>query len=112
MLYFIPIKSQQRIVFALFFLITCFGFGQQVQLDSNFNSSDNGLLGDGFDKEVDKIISLSDGGYIAFGSFTQFNRKPVNSIVKLTAKGELDLSFNPNQSGADNTIKEVVVQSD
>jgi uncharacterized delta-60 repeat protein len=55
---------------------------------------------------------LPDGGYIAFGSFTQFNGISVNGIVKLTAKGNLDLTFNPSQSGPDNTVKDVVVLSD
>lgn len=75
---------------------------------------DSGYLtaGVGFDKAVDKIIPLADGGYIAFGGFTQFNGKPINNIVKLTTIGELDTAFNPNQTGADNTVKEVLVQPD
>jgi uncharacterized delta-60 repeat protein len=31
-------------------------------------------------------------------------------IVKLSAKGELDTTFNPNQTGPDNTVKEILVQ--
>ncbi len=75
---------------------------------------DSGYLtaGVGFDKAVDKIIPLADGSYIAFGSFTQFNGKPINNIVKLTTIGELETNFNPNQTGADNSVKEVLVQPD
>jgi uncharacterized delta-60 repeat protein len=75
---------------------------------------DSGYLtaGVGFDKAVDKIVPLGNGSYIAFGSFTQFNGKPVNRIAKLTANGELDSTFNPNQSGFDSTVKEVIVQPD
>lgn len=109
MLYFSQFQPQIRVVYMLFFFLSIFGYGQNVQVDPNFNSFDQGLLGTGFDKEVDKIISLPDGGYIAFGSFTQFNGISVNGFVKLTAKGNLDLTFNPNQSGPDNTVKDVVV---
>ena len=112
MLYFSQFQPQIRVACALFFFLSFFGYGQNVQVDASFNSFDNGLLGTGFDKEVDKIISLPDGGYIAFGSFTQFNGISVNGIVKLTAKGNLDLTFNPSQSGPDNTVKDVVVLSD
>lgn len=112
MLYFSQFQPKIRVACALFFFLSFFGYGQNVQVDTNFNSFDNGLLGTGFDKEVDKIISLPDGGYIVFGSFTQFNGISVNGIVKLTAKGNLDLTFNPNQSGPDNTVKDVVVLSD
>lgn len=112
MLYFSQFQPKIRVACALFFFLSFFGYGQNVQVDASFNSFDNGLLSTGFDKEVDKIISLPDGGYIAFGSFTQFNGISVNGIVKLTAKGNLDLTFNPNQSGPDNTVKDVVVLSD
>jgi uncharacterized delta-60 repeat protein len=75
---------------------------------------DSGYLtaGVGFDKAVEKVIPLTDGTFIAFGSFTQFNGQPINNIVKLTPKGELDNSYNLNQTGADNTVKEVLVQPD
>ena len=112
MLYFSQFQPKIRVACALFFFLSFFGYGQNVQVDASFNSFDNGLLSTGFDKEVDKIISLPDGGYIAFGSFTQFNGISVSGIVKLTAKGDLDLTFNPNQSGPDNTVKDVVVLSD
>jgi uncharacterized delta-60 repeat protein len=112
MLYFSQIKPQAWVACALLFFLSFFGYSQKVQVDPNFNTFDKGLSGSGFDKEVDKIISLPDGGYIAFGSFTQFNGIPVNGFVKLTAKGELDLSFNTNQSGPDNTVKDVVVLPD
>lgn len=77
------------------------------QLDSTYLTA-----GVGFDKTVEKVIPLAEGSLIAFGSFTQFNGKSVNRIVKLTPKGELDTTFNPNQTGADSTVKEVMVQPD
>lgn len=81
---------------------------------SKIGELDSGFLtaGVGFDKAVDKVISLDDGSFLAFGSFTQFNGKSINRIVKLTAKGELDTTFNPNQLGANSTVKEVLVQPD
>ncbi len=81
---------------------------------STIGELDSGYLtaGVGFDKAVDKMVPLGNGSYIAFGSFTQFNGKPVNRIAKLTANGELDTTFNPNQSGFDSTVKEVIVQPD
>ena len=81
---------------------------------STVGELDSGYLtaGVGFDKAVDKIVPLADGSYIAFGSFTQFNGKQVNRMAKLTANGELDTTFNSNQSGFDNTVKEVVVLPD
>ncbi len=73
---------------------------------------DSGYLtaGVGFDKAVEKVIPLTDGSFIAFGSFTQFNGNSINRIVKLSGKGELDTTFNPNQTGPDNTVKEILVQ--
>ncbi len=65
--------------------------------------------GVGFDKTVNKLIPLSNGSCIAFGSFTHFNGKLVNRIAKLNSDGELDTTFNPNQLGPDNTVKEVLV---
>ena len=112
MLYLSPIELKKAIAFGLLYLFSCFGFSQKVQVDSNFNLYDNGLTGGGFDKEVDKIISLADGGYIVFGSFSQFNGTPINNIVKLTAKGYLDLTFNPNQTGPDDSVKDVVALPD
>jgi uncharacterized delta-60 repeat protein len=75
---------------------------------------DSGYLtaGVGFDKAIEKIIPLADRSYIAFGGFSQFNGNPMNKIAKLTANGELDTSFNFNQVGANNTVKEVLVQPD
>lgn len=81
---------------------------------STVGELDSGYLtaGVGFDKAVDKIVPLVNGSYIAFGSFTQFNGKSINRMVKLTSKGDLDTTFNPNQSGFDNTVKEVMVLPD
>lgn len=81
---------------------------------STVGELDSGYLtaGVGFDKAVDKIVPLVNGSYIVFGSFTQFNGKSINRMVKLTSKGDLDTTFNPNQSGFDSTVKEVVVQPD
>jgi hypothetical protein len=62
MLYFSQIKPQAWVNYSLFFFLSFFGYGQNVQVDPNFNSFDQGLLGTGFDKEVDKIIPLPDGG--------------------------------------------------
>jgi hypothetical protein len=112
MLYFSQFQPKIRVANVLFFFISFFGYGQNVQVDPNFNSFDQGLLGTGFDKEVDKIIPLPDGGYVAIGSFIQFNGIPVNGIVKLTAKGDFDSTFNSNHSGPDNAVKDVVVLPD
>lgn len=81
---------------------------------STIGELDSGYLtaGVGFDKAVEKIIPLTDGSFIAFGSFTQFNGKPINRIAKLTTNGALDVTFNSNQTGFDSTVKEVLVQPD
>lgn len=77
------------------------------ELDNEFLTS-----GVGFDKTVNKLIPLADGSCIAFGSFTQFNGKLVSRIAKINSKGELDTTFNFNQIGANNTVKEVLVLPD
>lgn len=81
---------------------------------STIGELDSGYLtaGVGFDKAVEKVIPLVDGSYIAFGGFSQFNGKSTNRIAKLTTNGDLDTSFNFNQAGANNTVKEVLVQPD
>jgi uncharacterized delta-60 repeat protein len=81
---------------------------------STIGELDSGYLtaGVGFDKAVEKVIPLVDGSYIAFGGFSQFNGKSINRIAKLTANGDLDTSYNFNLAGANNTVKEVLVQPD
>jgi len=57
------------------------------------------------------VVQTQDGGYIITGGFLTFNGATANRIIKLTATGSVDTTFNVG-SGANNTISGIKLQSD
>lgn len=74
-------------------------------LDTSFNP------GTGANDITNSISIQSDGKILIGGAFTNFNGTAINRIARLNADGSRDASFNPT-TGANNTIKSTVVQSD
>jgi len=56
-------------------------------IDTTFNT------GTGADKKVTGFIRHPNNQMLAFGDFTKFNDKSVNTIVRLSANGSLDTNF-------------------
>lgn len=61
-------------------------------IDSTFLTN----IGTGFDTWPEGIETLSDGDYLIYGSFTQFNGSPVSGLVKIDHNGILDSTFMTN----------------
>lgn len=75
---------------------------------------DTGYLsaGVGFDNSVFKVLPLENKKTMVFGNFKKFNGVLVSRIACLLEDGALDTGFNTQQSGANNLIKNAVIQSD
>ncbi len=77
----------------------------------------NGILdptfstGQGGDRPVRSIVPLPDGKLLVGGWFTEFNNVPCGYMVRLTADGGLDSTFNIG-TGADSTIYSIALQPD
>ena len=87
--------------------------GRLARIDGS-GTLDFGYLtaGVGFDSSVFKVIALADNKTMAFGNFTKFNGTICNRITRLSEDGTIDSSFNNSGTGANNTIKTAVVQTD
>lgn len=75
---------------------------------------DTGYLtsGIGFDNSVLQVLPLKDRKTIVFGNFKKFNGVAVSRIARLLEDGSIDDNFNTLQTGANNLIKNAVLQSD
>lgn len=68
--------------------------------------------GVGFDNSVLGLIPLADNSALVFGNFSKFNGSLCSKITRLLPSGAIDPLFNVLGSGANNTIKTAVVQTD
>ena len=68
--------------------------------------------GVGFDNSVLKVLPLPDNRTMVFGNFSKFNGVSSSKIACILPDGELDISFNSAQTGANNTIKTAAQQLD
>ncbi|WP_163409884.1 calcium-binding protein [Flavobacterium ajazii] len=87
--------------------------GRLAKIDTN-GIHDIGYLsaGVGFDNSVLKVLPLSDNRTMVFGNFSRFNGTPSSRIARLLSNGDLDMTFNIAQTGANNVIKTAAQQSD
>ncbi|MBP7513932.1 MAG: delta-60 repeat domain-containing protein [Flavobacteriales bacterium] len=67
--------------------------------------------GTGFDQRVESVAIQPDGKILACGFFTTFNGAPVGYIVRLTATGALDPTFNTG-TGFNNGMLQLALQPD
>lgn len=96
------------IIFAFFVITT---FAQQGKLDSNFNTHDNGITGDGFDGAVRTLALQSDGKLIVGGEYLNFNGKPISYLCRLNTDGSIDTTFETG-AGFNGKIYTSHIQSD
>jgi len=66
----------------------------------------------GFDNSVLTILPLPNKKLIVGGNFKKFNGSSVSKIVRLLENGSNDISFNPDNSGANNLVKTTILQPD
>ena len=87
--------------------------GRLAKIDSE-GLHDIGYLtaGVGFDNSVLKVLPLPDAKAMVVGNFTKFNGISSSRITRILSNGELDTSFNSGKTGANNSIKTIVRQSD
>lgn len=87
--------------------------GKLAKIDSE-GVHDIGYLaaGVGFDNSVLKVLPLSDTKIIVAGNFSKFNGISSSRITRILSNGEQDTSFNSGKTGANNSIKTIVRQSD
>ena len=84
-------KNWFLIVFSILFLNSI--YSQQGKVDPNFNTYDDGLLGDGFDNAV-RVVSLQpDGKLIVGGDYLNFNGAETPYLCRLYSDGTKDVSF-------------------
>jgi uncharacterized delta-60 repeat protein len=78
-------------------------------LDTTFNAG-----GSGADFDVDDLALQPDGKVLVGGNFTSYNGNVAapDRVLRLTANGSLDTSFNAGGSGLDTNVTAVVVQPD
>ena len=74
-------------------------------LDSSFN------VGTGFNAQVLSIVIQSDGKILCGGTFTSYNGRTQNRIVRLNSNGTLDSSFNVG-TGFNEQVFDIAIQSD
>lgn len=81
---------------------------------SNDGEPDTAYLssGIGFDNSVLTILPLPNKKTIIGGNFKKFNRVLVSKITSLLENGDIDISFNAGNSGANNLVKTAVLQDD
>lgn len=96
------------IVFSLLSFINI--FSQDGFIDTSFNTG-TGIDSGGFGIGVRSIEVQPDGKILVGGAFVAFNGTNRMCIARLNTNGTLDTSFNPG-TGADYTIKSIVLQSD
>lgn len=63
-------------------------------------------FGSGFNGFVYAMVELDDGSIVVGGDFTRYRGRVANRIAKISASGDLDLTFNPQSggNGLDNTV--------
>ncbi len=75
-------------------------------LDTAFNTG-----GAGFNDVVLRLVPQADGRLLAAGSFTAFNGSAAGHLLRLTASGSRDASFNPSGAGFDGDVQAVELQA-
>ena len=88
-------------------------FAQSGAIDTTFNTSNNGIYGNGsgFNGDVRSTNIQLDGKVLMGGLFTSFNSIARNCIARLNIDGSLDTTFNPG-TGFNLWVYSTSIQSD
>ncbi|NRT16272.1 putative delta-60 repeat protein [Flavobacterium sp. 28A] len=84
---------------------------QQGLIDKTFNTTDDGVNGDGFDKVVRTIALQKDGKLLVGGDYLNFNGNSLPFISRLNQDGSVDDSFELND-GFNRKIEQIIIQND
>lgn len=84
---------------------------QQGKIDSNFNTLDDGLIGDGFDKPVQTLFLQPDENLIVGGEYLSLNGIPTAYLTRLKPDGTIDENFDTG-TGFNGKVNSTYVQSD
>jgi uncharacterized delta-60 repeat protein len=63
-------------------------------------------------KEVSAMLALPDDKMVVVGTFNSFNRQPTSGLIRLTADGLLDPTFNNNLLAANAVVNKLYLQPD
>lgn len=87
-----------RKIFFLGLLISCFNktelYAQQGKVDQTFNTTDDGVIGDGFDNMVRTLFLQPDQKLIVGGDYLNLNGLPSPYFTRLDSDGSIDEGFN------------------
>jgi uncharacterized delta-60 repeat protein len=92
-------------------LILCLLFGKMAVLAQQAGTLDDFLNSGGVSGLVKEIQIQSDGKILIGGFFTSYNGISCGYITRLNATGSLDNTFNPSQSGANEAINLIQIQT-
>jgi uncharacterized delta-60 repeat protein len=85
--------------------------GQAVRLNTDGSLDASFNTGTGFSAQVNAVLPQADGSVLIAGQFTTYNDQPQNRLVRLTATGALDASFNIG-TGFNERVRRLLVQAD
>ena len=103
----------RKITLLLFiaFLISQCCIAQEGLVDRTFNTYDDGLKGDGFDKTVRTLAVQADGKLIVGGDYLNFNGSYLPFLCRLNSDGSVDETFDLGD-GLDKKVEKVIIQGD
>lgn len=108
----IKVSFIKTILFSLIFTINT-SAQTQGTLDLSFNPADSiPNLGSGANSVVHSIVVQTDGKILIGGSFTTYRGIPAKYIARLNTDGTLDNTFNAGNTGANNGVFSIALQSD
>ena len=111
----VPVKLtnknfQPATLFLLLAFFTIRFYAATNDVDPNFNVQ---VQTNSFStKSVSVMLALPDDKMLAAGTFNTFNRQPVSGLIRLTADGLLDTTFNNNLLAAGNFPNKLYLQPD
>ncbi|WP_055094538.1 T9SS sorting signal type C domain-containing protein [Flavobacterium aquidurense] len=86
-------------------------YAQQGKVDITFNTIDNGLNGDGFDKTVRTLSLQSDNKLIVGGDYLNINGIPASYLCRLKPAGVIDNDFDTG-TGLNGKVYDSYIQTD
>ena len=90
----------------LYLVFHATGFSQQYVKDISFTNSP------GINEFLQVCVSLPDGEQLIAGAFSYYNGHLMGRIGKIFADGSIDTTFNPAGTGANNCVRDFVIQPD